>query len=437
MMMKGHNRMKLLAMVLSLFLTIPLSVVSAVAASAIMKVKHKAPKHYIPGFRINLDAEIADETGVLLSRCYFKTKKEKDFIFVDMESMADGQQAPPSSSKIREWLKSSPSTPSQHYKVTLPAPWVQSEAVEYVFVVVNKEKKVVRSQVFTMKEKKTKEASLWKGPGEVKEIRVDLAQEAIEDYEVMQKRLVEAYKDKLPEWQEARARGQLKAKTDLDKAPDGLEGFYDSIVVTPVAPSMKYGLLAKGLYTTEQVDAAGGLASAASSTGATAGGTISAAGGGIGLGWIAGGAAVVAGGAAAAGGGGGGGGNGGTHQDGTTSTTTVRTTTTTTTSTTTVPPTTTSTTTTPACVPPENWDARSPQQNIQPGDDVVIIIDVGMPGASVCYNVTPVGISACQTADTNGQISFTIPNIPSYVLIGVAAETHGEYCGMRSWQLSL
>ena len=417
MMMKGHNGMKLLATVLSLFLAIPLGVVCVVAASATTKVKHKAPKHYIPGFRINLDAEIADETGVLLSRCYFKTKKEKDFIFVAMESMADEQQAPPSSSKIRKWLKSSPAKPSQHYKVTLPAPWVQSEAVEYVFVVVNKEKKVVRSQVFTVKEKKTKEASLWKGPGEVKEIRVDLAQEAIEDYEVMQKRLVEAYKDKLPEWQEARARGQLKAKTDLEKAPDGMEGFYDSIVVTPVSPSMKYGLLAKGLYTIEQVDAAGGVASAASSTGATAGGTISAAGGGIGLGWIAGGAAVVAGGAAAAGGGGGGGGSGGTHQDGTTSTTT----TTTTTSTTTIPPTTTSTTTMPQCVPINQWTIQEdpPFRLIQPGDSMDVTIDIGMPYHHVEYVVPEVGIDSSTTTDATGRFSFTIPNIPVYFTIYV------------------
>ena len=255
-MKKWHNGLKLLAIVLSLSLAVPFSVISAVAASATTKIKHKSPKEYIPGFRINLDAEIKDDVGVLLARCYFKTKQDKNFAFVDMLPSAD-----------------------RDYRATLPAPWVNSEAIDYVFVVVNEEKKVVRSQVFIIKEKETEEAALWKEPGEVKELRLDVAQEVIEDYEVLRKKLISKYQDKLPEWQEARARGEIEVKTELEKAPDQLEGFYDNVVVTEVPASMKYGMLAEGLYTSEQIAAAGGQSSVASATGAASVGTVTASAG--------------------------------------------------------------------------------------------------------------------------------------------------------------
>lgn len=282
-MKKWHNGLKLLAIALSLALAVPFSVISAVAASATTKIKHKSPKEYIPGFRINLDAEIKDDVGVLLARCYFKTKQDKNFAFVDMLPIAD-----------------------RDYRATLPAPWVNSEAIDYVFVVVNEEKKVVRSQVFIIKEKETEEAALWKEPGEVKELRLDVAQEVIEDYEVLRKKLISKYQDKLPEWQEARTKGEIEVKTEIEKVPDQLEGFYDNVVVTEVPASMKYGMLAEGIYPSEQIAAAGGQSSVASATGAASVGTVTA-GAGLSTAAIVGIAAVVAGGAAAAGGGGGGG----------------------------------------------------------------------------------------------------------------------------------
>lgn len=279
-MKKWHNGLKLLAIVLSLALAVPFSVISAVAASATTKIKHKSPKEYIPGFRINLDAEIKDDVGVLLARCYFKTKQDKNFAFVDMLPNAD-----------------------RDYRATLPAPWVNSEAIDYVFVVVNEEKKVVRSQIFIIKEKETEEAAAWKEPGEVKELRLDVAQEVIEDYEVLRKKLISEYQDKLPEWQEARAKGQIDVKTELEKSAEQLEGFYDNVVVTEAPASMRYGMLAEGIYTSEQIAAAGGQSSVASATGAASVGTVTAGAGlstaaiiGIGVAVVAGGAAVAAGG---------------------------------------------------------------------------------------------------------------------------------------------
>ena len=287
-MKKWHNGLKLLAIVLSLSLAVPFSVISAVAASATTKIKHKSPKEYIPGFRINLDAEIKDDVGVLLARCYFKTKQDKNFAFVDMLPIAD-----------------------RDYRATLPAPWVNSEAIDYVFVVVNEEKKVVRSQVFIIKEKETEEAAAWKEPGEVKEIRLDVVQEAVEEYEVLKKQLVTKYKEKLPKWQQEIATGELDVKTELKKSEEQLEGFYDNVVVTEVPASMKYGMLAEGLYTSEQIAAAGGQSSVASATGAASVGTVTASAGLSTAAIIGIGVAVVAGGAAAAGGGGGGDGGGG------------------------------------------------------------------------------------------------------------------------------
>ena len=255
-MKKWHNGLKLLAIVLSLALAVPFSVISAVAASATTKIKHKSPKEYIPGFRINLDAEIKDDVGVLLARCYFKTKQDKNFAFVDMLPGAD-----------------------RDYRATLPAPWVNSEAIDYVFVVVNEEKKVVRSQVFIIEEKETEEAAAWKEPGEVGEIRLDVVQEAVEAYEVLKKQLVTKYKDKLPKCQQEIATGELDVKTELEKSAEQLEGFYDNVVVTEVPASMKYGMLAEGIYTSEQIAAAGGQSSVASATGAASVGTVTASAG--------------------------------------------------------------------------------------------------------------------------------------------------------------
>ena len=78
---------------------------------------------------------------------------------------------------------------------------------------------------------------------------------------------------------------------------------YDNAMVVEVPAAMKYGLLAEGLYTPEQIAVAGGESSIATATGAATAGTVTAAAGmstgaiiGIGLGA----AAVVGGGVYAA-----------------------------------------------------------------------------------------------------------------------------------------
>jgi hypothetical protein len=283
---KWHTGLKILAFILSFFMAFPCSIVFAATVKATTQIKHESPAYYIPGFRIILDADIKDEAGLLVARCYFKTKKDKNFVFVDMLP------------------KGNPG-----YQATLPAPWVNSESIEYVLVAVSKDKKVVRTQVFTMPEKETKQAVAWREASEVKEIRLDEAQEVLEQYKAVKKDLREEYNNKLPKWQLTEDSGKLGVFTEFEGASGGgqLKGFYDTITVTTVSSSSKYGVMAEGLYTEEEIADLGGKTATASATGATNAGTISAAAGGISFGTIAIGAAAIAAGAAAAGSGGGGG----------------------------------------------------------------------------------------------------------------------------------
>ena len=292
-MKKWHKGLKVLAVVLSLFLAFPCGIVSA-AAKPDLKIKHDPPKDYVPGFRITLDTKIKEKADVLVARCYFKTKKDKNLVFVDMVP------------------KGNPG-----YEATLPAPWVGSEYIDYAFVVVNKDKEVIRTQMFRMEELETEAASTWQEATEVKEIQLDKAQEAVERYETVKKELEREYKDKLPKYQRAEAIGQLDVLTEFVNPSGQLKGFYDNMIVTTVSDSQKYGVLAEGLYTPAEVAAAGGGSTIAASTGAVTAGTIKATGV-IGLGTIALAALGVGGIAALAGGGGGGGSSGGSssHSDG-------------------------------------------------------------------------------------------------------------------------
>ena len=280
-MKKWHKGLKVLAVVLSLFLAFPCGIVSA-AAKPDLKIKHDPPKDYVPGFRITLDTKIKEKADVLVARCYFKTKKDKNLVFVDMVP------------------KGNPG-----YEATLPAPWVGSEYIDYAFVVVNKDKEVIRTQMFRMEELETEAATTWQEATEVKEIQVDKAQEAVERYETVKKELKREYKDKLPKYQRADAIGQLDVLTEFVNPSGQLKGFYDNMIVTTVPDAQKYGVLAEGLYTPAEIAAAGGGSTITASTGAVTAGTIKATGV-IGLGTIALAALGVGGIAALAGGGGGG-----------------------------------------------------------------------------------------------------------------------------------
>ena len=280
MMRKRSKMLKMLAMALVLFLVVPVQTIWAASGKVTTKVKHKPSNdEYIPGFRIQLDAQIKDKAGLLATRCYFKAKKDKVFTFVNMNNIEDNE-----------------------YRAILPAPWVNSEFIEYLFVTVNKPKQITRTQMFKIEEAETKEAAQWQEAGEAKELRIDKVQEVVEEYEELRKEIREKYHKKRAKYQ-IESQDVITVLTEVDESLVSLNGFYDGITVSQVPAATQYGVLTEGIYTTEQIATAGGATAVSSTTGAASAGTIEAATGmstagvvGIGLG-----AAVVLGGAAAAG----------------------------------------------------------------------------------------------------------------------------------------
>ena len=280
MMRKRSKMLRMLAMALVLFLVVPVQTIWAASGKVTTKVKHKPPKdEYIPGFRIQLDAKIKDKTALLVTRCYFKAKKDNVFAFINMNHIEDNE-----------------------YQAILPAPWVNSEFIEYLFVTLNNNKQITRTQMFKIEEAETKEAAQWQEAGEVKEVRIDKAQEIVEEYEELRKEIREKYRKKRPKYQ-IESQDVMAVLTELDEPLVSLNGFYDGITVSQVPPAARYGLMAEGLYTAEQIVEAGGTLAVSSNTGAASAGTIEASTGmstaaivGIGVG-----AAVVIGGGAAAG----------------------------------------------------------------------------------------------------------------------------------------
>lgn len=276
---------KCLAVILSLLLVMPGGMVSfAQAAENQTKVVHKPLRgDYIPGFRIVVDAQIEDPAGLITARCYFKSKNDANFAFVEMTS-ADAAA----------------------YQATLPAPFVNSEEVQYLFVAVNNNKQVTRTQLFTLSEAETEEGTAWQDINEVKEVRVDRVQEAAERYVALFGKNKGKYADRLASYQTASSEGTIQVGTEVNRNLAQVQGFYDTATVSQVPGAARYGLLAENLYSAEAVAAGGGSsaaggATAAGMTVATTGGLSTAALIGIGAG------VVAVGGVAAASGGGGGG----------------------------------------------------------------------------------------------------------------------------------
>jgi len=266
-----HPASRVLAALLAAQLALPAGLLHASSGT---KIGHDCPKSYIPGFRINLEAKIEDPEGVLLARCYFRSRKNPAFVFVDLAA----------AEKI--------------WKTTLPAPWLGSEEVEYLFVVVNRSKKVFRSESFRIQEKKTPQLKKWKEVGEVREVRLDRLQEFAELYVLLRNELQSAWRNKLPDWQESISDAALDVSTEQGAATAELGGFWDTVVVHEVPAHLAFGQLVEGLYPASQV--AGGAAATAATTGATAVGTAGTIGGGSSwIWWTLGTAAVIGGGAAA------------------------------------------------------------------------------------------------------------------------------------------
>lgn len=148
------------------------------------KIKHKPLAYFVPEHRILVEAEAMDESGISVMRCYFRSVREADFVFVEMKS-------------------------GSAFKGILPAPAKEAEAIEYLFLAVNGKNQVVKTDRFVMKNNPT--ASV-------------------------------------PEWQKVPSEGYVVVSTELGQAPKQLSGFKDSITWDIVESSARFGAVAGGIY---------------------------------------------------------------------------------------------------------------------------------------------------------------------------------------------
>lgn len=200
------------------------------AAAAATKMKHSAPDYFVPEERIKMEAQVTDPSGVKVVRCYFKAAGEADLVFVPMTLAGKNM-----------------------YTAVLPAPSASTTQIDYLFLSVNNNNEVVKSQNFAVMKNAAKG---------------------------------------VPDWQAVPKEGEIKVSMELDNAPKELRGFSDNVTIDVVESSARFGVVAY-LYhelmddgshggasqsgSGVAVGAEGGVtASAAAATGATSAGTITA-----------------------------------------------------------------------------------------------------------------------------------------------------------------
>ncbi len=149
-------------------------------------ISHTPVKSFVPGFRIKVGAQVSNPSGIMLVRCYFKSKGEADFVFIDMP-LASGNE----------------------YLGVLPAPAAKTQAIDYILLAVSSDKVVVRSQAFTAYRTEGSDVS----EGE----RADLSR-------------------------------QIAIKTELSQAPQTIPGFTDGISADIVESAFRFGYVAQGIY---------------------------------------------------------------------------------------------------------------------------------------------------------------------------------------------
>lgn len=172
-----------------------------------IQIKHKPIKYYITGKRIQLEAAFQDPSGISIARCYFREKGNGEFFFVSMAQIHGNT-----------------------FQGILPKTSKASASLEYLFLAVNGENQVVKTQLFSTPRKDT---------------------------------------TKIPSWQKIRDTGDITIATELQTAPDETPGFSDSIIVDVVESSARFGMVA-GIYSISTAGASGAAASS------TATGTVSA-----------------------------------------------------------------------------------------------------------------------------------------------------------------
>ncbi|KJR43174.1 membrane protein [Candidatus Magnetoovum chiemensis] len=179
------------------------------AADAAAKVKHKPVKYFVPEHRIIVNAEVSDPAGVNLVRCYFKASAQADYVFVGMQPSSGGD-----------------------YQGILPAPDKTTKTIEYLFLVLNNKKQVVKTQKFTISKNDSKE---------------------------------------VPSWQNVGSKGNIQVSTEVPTTSETLTGFKDSIAIDLVESSARLGLVAGGIYAVHAASAGGAVATSAGTVTASTG----------------------------------------------------------------------------------------------------------------------------------------------------------------------
>lgn len=194
-----------------LFIFTPDSLFAA-QVQATTQVRHKPIAYFVPGNRIAIDARITDESGINLVRCYFKADMQAEYVFVPMTETSD-----------------------RNFRAILPAPTDDSIQIQYLFLVVNHDRQVIKTQEFSVETM----------PG----------------------------KQDVPAWQQVSPDETLSIYTELPVLPERVAGFSDSLAIDAVESSLRFGMVA-GIYSASAETSAGPITGEAAS--ATSAGNISA-----------------------------------------------------------------------------------------------------------------------------------------------------------------
>ncbi|MDM8550822.1 hypothetical protein QUF72_12115 [Desulfobacterales bacterium HSG2] len=173
-------------------LMLPMNAVSSVSKVSIV-IEHDPPDYFVPDHRMIIKAKVRDKTEINQVRCYFRADKQENYVFVPMEWMDE-----------------------ELYKGILPAPNKESQALEYLFVAVNRHGQAEKTRVFEISKREEK---------------------------------------KVPVWQ-VTSKGSIQVGTDLSQIPE-MSGFSDSIIVDIVRPSAGFDIVTGRNYTVPESETEG------------------------------------------------------------------------------------------------------------------------------------------------------------------------------------
>ncbi len=164
---------------------IPLNSGTAFAQEPKTRITPKPLEYFVSEHRIKVSADVADEAGVKVVRCYFRAAGQADYVFVPMEPVKGNT-----------------------YEGILPKPDTTTQTLEYIFLAVSQKGQIVKTETFKAEKNEGKE---------------------------------------VPEWQKVVSEGEIRVSTELAKAPETLPGFKDSISLDVVESAGRFGTTA-GIY---------------------------------------------------------------------------------------------------------------------------------------------------------------------------------------------